>query len=1649
MEPINSGGESTGRLVAIPPDPNQALALDKLRLHRARKAARMEGEVRTDGRPDWSEGLVTGPTSPNGHTWPDQPARAEALRLLEIHRQRKAGLDPLGAPAEQRMFARKHPDDDPVPEPAAETPRRRTLVDALHEGWLGLQQNLEGALAMLTATEADRLERAEDGRILYAPIGPGGRPVIIEYSPEEKAARSEQLQQDIAEHVGQVARLERERADIPRSRVTERVLSGQSRNPIDYFRAAIDLAASSGPQALPAIVASGLGAAVGGPAGAAIGGGVASAPMEYTASFLESLRQQGVDLTDEAAVERALDDPAVVRQAREYAATRAAIIAAVDAVSGGAIGKVAKSRIFSNLSRAGRAGVMGGEALAESGAEGGGEALAQLATDGQVDAREVAAEVLGGLGGQAPATVGAINLGVRGFQERRARQRSDAGEELPAPRMTVEEREEFTRAAQEAPIDQVQQAIDAGRLTVEQTEIAREIIGERRGASVPSDARSQGDDPSAGFVSDRVSAVSASASSSESGTPLKSSSAILPPSTQSEPPQNSEMSPPSGVSRMRHTSPLNEENRGSGSAISTTESDAFDAATPSPSGGAGGVYDPADPTQARPTRFQPDAGAERTNRGMENPLPAEGRSDVFGAGDGTSFPHRGTDSDGGFGESRAKDVSTPIDDADVQTTRPEAPAQGETPTSSIAGNTRRGADGSPSEGRFLGLQNADIDVLREEHGLAPVTAARRKSWEESLTRAREKGLVDQADDLAAGIIANPRALNDEEHMAMAERQAQLMDQYENLQQEISQATEQGDEARLVELRQRSEATLERLDTVSRAGRAAGTEVGRWMAARKARFDRDRYRAGEIALRARAAKGGTLKATERQRIETLSQEIEDARQKVEQLEKENEELRWKEAEERAQREIARQAKKRTRTEKIKADRADIKTQLAKLGYRVNDAVGLTAEAAVLVGRLARTYIAEGVTNLPDLIRRVQGDVDGLDARDVVDVLAGRFSEPKARSDAEKRVAELRSQASLISKIEDALDGIGDVTSPVAEKGKRKEPSAVVRDLRQTLGELTESLLRDRSDQERLARTLEKIESIRALIDQGLPENRQRAKRRADPETIRKAKQELADLRRLADIAARIKDLDEQLSTGEFKTPAIVTRREEPQALRAARARLKQKQREVDRAIEALRPRKLLSKENVLDVLELPRNLLASGDIGALGRQGIFHVLNPLNIAKTGRSAAAMWKALRSQAKADEIQAGLLNPTDPQLQAMARLREQAGLAIKSLDDERFRDRETVVRNNLIERLNAARRLQGKDPRKALHFLEGYLSASERNMVVGLNVLRAELFDPMARAYMKGEISIEDLKAWAQYINVTTGHGDLAGLGRAADSLNRFFFSPRLLISRVQTPVTLAATAKRNAAFAKQVGNDIGGMLAGAGTVFFLAGLAGADIEWDPDDGDFLKLVIGNTRIDFLGGYAQSVRLGLGLARTTALAKVFGAGTENRFREDPYALIGTYLKYKLAPGITAATMLATQRDMLGEEIGTGEALVRSVTPILLQEAVDSFQQEGALWAFGALGLSMIGTGVSTYDDPLAHQHVEPYLRRAEYRPSAPNVDGATPEQKEEFKKAFEERFAQAIRKDRDRLEGLDTDVLRTELQNMAADARWAVEMEVSDAR
>jgi len=45
MEPINSGGESTGRLVAIPPDLNQALALDKLRLHRARKAARMEGNV--------------------------------------------------------------------------------------------------------------------------------------------------------------------------------------------------------------------------------------------------------------------------------------------------------------------------------------------------------------------------------------------------------------------------------------------------------------------------------------------------------------------------------------------------------------------------------------------------------------------------------------------------------------------------------------------------------------------------------------------------------------------------------------------------------------------------------------------------------------------------------------------------------------------------------------------------------------------------------------------------------------------------------------------------------------------------------------------------------------------------------------------------------------------------------------------------------------------------------------------------------------------------------------------------------------------------------------------------------------------------------------------------------------------------------------------------------------------------------------------------------------------------------------------------------------------------------------------------------------------------------------------------------------------
>jgi len=156
------------------------------------------------------------------------------------------------------------------------------------------------------------------------------------------------------------------------------------------------------PYALPSIaggVAGAVGGAVaGGPAGAVLGGKLGGTlggvPVEYGASFVDYLRQKGIDTTNEAALSVALADENLVNEAHWFAAKRAGAVAAFDYMTA-SLGTRIAPRFFSGTSLGTKARGVGVEVGVGAAGEAGGEAAAGIVTTG-FDAKEVFLEGLAG-----------------------------------------------------------------------------------------------------------------------------------------------------------------------------------------------------------------------------------------------------------------------------------------------------------------------------------------------------------------------------------------------------------------------------------------------------------------------------------------------------------------------------------------------------------------------------------------------------------------------------------------------------------------------------------------------------------------------------------------------------------------------------------------------------------------------------------------------------------------------------------------------------------------------------------------------------------------------------------------------------------------------------------------------------------------------------------------------------------------------------------------------------------------------------------------------------------------------------------------------------------------------------------------------------
>jgi hypothetical protein len=353
--------------------------------------------------------------------------------------------------------------------------------------------------------------------------------------------------------------------------------------------------------------------------------------------------------------------------------------------------------------------------------------------------------------------------------------------------------------------------------------------------------------------------------------------------------------------------------------------------------------------------------------------------------------------------------------------------------------------------------------------------------------------------------------------------------------------------------------------------------------------------------------------------------------------------------------------------------------------------------------------------------------------------------------------------------------------------------------------------------------------------------------------------------------------------------------------------------------------------------LPRALMVTGDAGAVFRQGLIASVRRPGVA--AKSQVKAFASALSERKFFEIDS-MLKEVDPEAHA---LRDQSGLYLSDISQRGLNSREEAFTSTWIENIPVIKHVA---------------AASERHMTTTLNQLRAGAFDQFVAKHPNS--TLEQRKAYANFINNASGRGSLGSLERSINGLNKVFFAPRYAASRFTAPILPAVyLAKKSTRLAgREALYDWAALIGIASTVLALADVAGADVSYDVDSPDFLKIRIGNTRIDFLAGIAQSVRM-MAMGPKAFIERQLNEDN----RENLFTAYSRFFTYKLSPGVTIPITAMGGANVIGQEQDLVDQAI-SALPLVYTEAYQVWQNEDSL-SLGAAtaGLGFFGIGIQNY--------------------------------------------------------------------------------------
>lgn len=358
------------------------------------------------------------------------------------------------------------------------------------------------------------------------------------------------------------------------------------------------------------------------------------------------------------------------------------------------------------------------------------------------------------------------------------------------------------------------------------------------------------------------------------------------------------------------------------------------------------------------------------------------------------------------------------------------------------------------------------------------------------------------------------------------------------------------------------------------------------------------------------------------------------------------------------------------------------------------------------------------------------------------------------------------------------------------------------------------------------------------------------------------------------------------------------------------------------------------EKTLNLMGEAKSIKASADVSAPLRQGFFTSSRP----EFYKNIPNMLKSFVSEEAATKTKEAIASSPNYELM------KEVGLAVGGKE-------ESFAQMKLAEKIPALGRI---------------VKGSDRAYTTFLTKLRADIFDNVIETAAKqGYDKSAVAPGVADWINVTTGRGDLGKLEPIARELNATFFSPRFASSRLQLLGSPIKYMNANPVVRQMIIRDMLGTTAiytGLGTA---AAVAGAEVGHDPRGTDFGKFKVGDTRFDLGAGVLQYIRLGAELAsgqKLTQKGSVIDLKESGPGKRSKYEEADQFRRGKMAPipGIVEDWLRGT--DFAGNKFNASKEVMDLFIPMVSQDIIDVAKSNPNL-LLPAVPISTFGGGVQTY--------------------------------------------------------------------------------------